>query len=100
MITLSLTEFFIYFGWACLGQLYAITKQQFKHSSPIKTYGGFKKSIWILENWKRVLSTIIAIIIGVIFFDAVPGIALNPLTAFLAGFFADQNADAIINKKK
>lgn len=100
MITLSVSEFFIYFFWACLGQLYCISSEQVKHAPRIAAYGGFSFKIWLKENWARSVSTAIVMVIGVLFAEPVLNMELNELTAFLSGVFADVTADAITNRKK
>jgi len=100
MITLTLTEFLIYFTWACTGQLFAIALQQVKHTETIKTYGGFNLARWICDNGWRVILTTIAMVIGVVFTEPVLNVTLNELTAFFAGMGTDKIIDSLVNKKK
>lgn len=100
MITLTLYQFLIFFGWACLGQVFAIAVQQYKFAPRISRYGGFSIKVWVCDNGWRIVVTIIAMIVGVVFTEAILQVKLNELTAFLAGFFTDKTIDAITNRKK
>jgi hypothetical protein len=56
--------------------------------------------VWICENGWRIVATVIAMMIGVVFTEPILGVKLNHLTAFLAGFFTDKTVEAITNRKK
>lgn len=60
----------------------------------------FKFKKFIYENEIRILLSILAVIVGVLFHEQLLGSELNTWTAFLSGFMSDKIIENLMNRRK
>jgi len=97
---ISMNAFIGFLFWSVIGGIIGILTQQIKFAKPIKEYGGFKTSVWIKENWKRVVTAILIMVVGIIFQKELTGVEATNFTALMAGFTIDTVVDRFVNRKK
>lgn len=100
LIAMTPEMFFYYLAWAGAGQLASVLQQQVKYAPRIQNEGGFRITTWILDNWKRVVLTLLIMSIGILLYDKIFKDPLDELNALLAGAFVDRTWDMITNRKK
>lgn len=89
-----------YLFYMMIGVFISIGTQQFKFFKPIKQYGGFKFTVWIKENWKRVAFVLVAMHLAIVFQEQLGQSDPSNWSAMTLGLTLDVVLDRILNRKK
>lgn len=97
----TIEDFIVYVIFGFIGLILSLIVEVFRSKNKIKTRGGFSFAFWITDNYKilRVLLSIIAVIIGVLFSEQLLGFSINNWGAIVAGFSTDKIVETLISLK-
>ncbi len=87
---LTLYSFIGYFIWAMIGAfVYSTLEMSERDVKSKKTPEKFSLKFWIMDNWRRWVTTLLFIFILFRFYSELTGQQLVEFTAFLTGFGSD-----------
>lgn len=81
--------------WGYIGLVLSVLVDIVRNKEKIKRTGGFNLGFWIQDNLVRVISSILIVLVGVLFSEDLLGIKGN-LGAFAAGFITDKVIEMLI----
>lgn len=90
----SIEEFLSLLIWGLLGLIFSISIELVRHNKKIKRTGGFNITFYLKDNLARFISTILAMVVGIIFKDEFFGIS-DMKGAIIAGLVTDKIIEAI-----
>ena len=81
--------------WGYIGLVLSLLVDIVRNKEKIKRLGGFSPSFWFQDNFVRMISSIIVVLVGCLFSEDLLGIKGN-LGAFAAGFITDKLIEMLI----
>lgn len=85
--------------WGLIGFVFSVLIEMIRHKNKIKKTGGFSIIFWLKDNSNRIILSILAIIVGVLFSNDLIGKEISNWGAFLSGLVTDKIIEALTKYK-
>src|ERR1035437_4599886 len=92
-------QFIAYLLFSILGIICSLLIERMRHNNTVKASGGFSIKIWIVDNWIRVVLSVIAMFMICTASTQVLNMTPSTWTAFSGGLVIDKVVEAIIKMK-
>lgn len=97
---MPLNQFIAFYIFALVGLVISTGIELLAARKTIKESGGFNPAIWVLDNWLRIVVSMLVIAVGILFSEELLGIELSPFASLCSGFTTDKIIEALKLKLK